>query len=221
MNDQPLEPIQSSTDNLATGSRARHFFVLPLSEMIVIVVIATGMLLISNVGAINELITGSENLRQYDLNQLVSEKFPVIDQLFSSPFAGKLTQLLFWAFIGSLVYMIIWLVRNYSLRTFEDLEASHFVGKKSAAKGLSSSLAHHLFFACTLFFTLIYTAVGLYKIVPQCSQLFARALKNPTDITMYGWMIAGILITSVFLYGFVILGRLLRNSWRAYFSVNE
>lgn len=222
MKPHPIKPIQSSEQNKQVRTQLQHFFALQPAEFFGLMIMSLLVLLAANASTVYNLIVGNAAYTSYDLNELLAERFPLADQLLSAPFAGKLTQLLFWALIGSVVYMIVWLIRNYSLRIFEDIDASHFVSSNNTKKGyLESSIAHHVFFACTIFFSLAYLVLSIYRFIPYSATLFNRVLADLTNPINYFLALLAICLTSVTLYILVILWRLLRNSWRIYFTATE
>lgn len=149
------------------------------------------------------------------LQQLFTERFSSIGGFLGLPIFGKISLLLFWAFIGCLAYMLLWLLQ-YSLAVIhEDLAETTYIHPGAFSEGgyWRSVIAHNIFLICAVFVSIAYVAAAFKILLPMLSRVFQVGLFDVPKIGGWIELVISILLAGFLIYIAVILWRVLRGVW--------
>ena len=185
-------------------------------QVMVYVLFSIALLMVMNIGAIWNFINSSVGVSSDTANIAVADQFSRFSDFTNGLFHGRLAPMLFWACIGMITYMIVWLIQNAAANVSNDLEAEKFnhpIGFDR--QRYWHSIASHKIF---LVFSGLIAGVFLYLCVANFFPLTAKVFYA----SIYDWhwatspfrLVADICLTVVFIYTLMILLRMARNSWR-------
>ena len=207
--------------NITSGSEVEQhevhdFFVPGWAEVFLYVLLSAVIILVLNAGSIISRLSnnyiGSPDKLKANFSTLVTG----FDHSFSSALGGRLGQIMLWAFVGAVVYMGLWLVRNV-LNSFEnDVITAHYkhpTGYNRAA-GLGASLSTKVFLLAELIITAVFFFFAFTAALPAVAALAGSAAYHfhaPTSL--YYIAFAG-LGTALMIYIAMVLLRLLAHLWK-------
>lgn len=152
---------------------------------------------------------------QVALGSLISEKLPFLADLSDRLSQGRFVQVVFWLFVGCVVYMFIWLIGNFITNIRNDIVADEYLHPKyyNRAGYWGSVMAHKMMFICTLFILIAYIYAGaklLALLAGQCYQTLLNFswLRSPIIL------IAAVLVSALVIQIFFFLLGFVRNTWR-------
>lgn len=179
-------------------------------------IIAILILLLLNGRAIWHYFTrGISDESQVELGDLINEKLPALHQFLENLSHGRFVQIVFWLFVGCVVYMLIWLIGNFITNIRNDIVADEYLHPKfyNRAGYWGSVVARKGLFACivVIYLAYIYAAVKLLALLAGlCYQSFLDFQWAQTMATLGGAIIASAITIQIlfFLSGLVV------NTWR-------
>lgn len=194
----------------------KQLFIPTPSQLVLDFTLAIMILLSLNVRAIWHYFTrGITPDSQVELGSLISERLPFVTDFLDRLARSRLIQILFWLFIGCVVYLVIWLIGNFITNIRNDIVADEYMHPKSYDRSgyWGSVLAHKVMFVCTVFILLAYTLAGS-KLIISLGTLCYQALLEfhwlRSPATLLGALLVSVLILQIF---FFLLG-FVRNTWR-------
>lgn len=194
----------------------RRFFIPSLVDFIVYLVLGAILLLVLNHQAISNLLH-ADTLTPTDVAHLVfSTRFELIGTALNHPIFGRLSLLLFWAFIGCVTYMVLWLVQYLLTTAREDyVEGQQYVHPKTFNKSSywQSIIAHNIFLFSAIVVFLGFAYLSLRMFLPMLSKLFYVGLLTAPALVGFADLILSILLISFVLYFSQMLWRVLRSAW--------
>src|SRR4029078_6254395 len=107
--------------------------------------------------------TGVLAANQSDISDIINEKAQGLHRFLDSISQGRFLQIMFWLFVGCIVYLLIWFFRSIFTNIRNDFVADEYVppGGYNRTVYWESILARKAFFACILAILIGYTIVGL------------------------------------------------------------
>lgn len=127
---------------------------------------------------------------------------------------NRLSQVIFWILVGSVIYAVIWFLKNIVTNLHNDVIADEFVHPKAynRAKYWESVISRKLLFTfiCVVLIGFLYAAI---KLLPSLSGIFFSAIYN-FKFSNLGDIAEAVLILAFLLHILVVLTRLTANSWR-------
>lgn len=215
-----IQPVYTSADTPSRAKLLWRFFIPTLPELLTYTLIATVLLCLVNLWGIIGLITGDTNITAVHISEALQAYNEQIDAIFNQSFLAHASLIIVWGIVGCIAYMIAWVAKGYFTHLYEDVEASHDIRPRATQNTnyWQSVIGHNIFFGCTVFVALAYAIVCLSAFIPACLQLFSHSLES-----WFTWQSLAGCLGSIF--GLVllfqvgrILGRLIHNSWKIFFS---
>lgn len=141
-----------------------------------------------------------------------------VDKVQSSPLLGDLFVVLFWAALGSVLYMIIWFTQNSLIEVKHEVIGKHISGDMVKRNYLKSLGAHYLFFLTLLVVTKASLYLVFFILLPALNKIFYSSVVNSTGTNLSNvmWGLASVLILSVVLYMLHLLLQVYTRFWRMY-----
>ena len=198
-----------------TSGDIKQLLIPPTSQLLLNLVLAALILLALNARAVWHYFTrGINENSRVELGDLIQAKAPALYDFVDSVTHGRLVQILFWLFVGCIVYLIIWSIGNFFTNIRNDIVADEYVHPSSYDRTdyWSSVLARKVVLACTIFVLVAYTYAGAKLIILLADLCYRSVLEFSwldTTITFAGCLIATTLVLQIFAF----LWRFVINSW--------
>ena len=146
------------------------------------ILIAGVLICIFNYRILLDSLSNSSEVPSSVLNGYLSGKLSIGESFGTSLLQGRAATMLFWAFIGSATYMVVWVAQNLIINISNDVKAGGFVSLQQDAirkkAYWNSIISSKIFFACSVLALLTYT-VGLGRFfLPLLSKTFGLAIST-------------------------------------------
>src|SRR5579871_1856202 len=116
--------IESYDSHLANSIKG--LFLPSWLEAVLYILSAAVVLCILNYNILLNSVSSSSNVSQNDLSNYLHVKLSAVSNFGGSLLQGRLATMLFWAFIGSIIYMIVWTIQNLIINLRNDVKAGEF-----------------------------------------------------------------------------------------------
>ncbi|MBA3757380.1 hypothetical protein H0X09_00735 [Candidatus Saccharibacteria bacterium] len=159
--------------------------------------------------------TGITADSQLDLGSLISEKAPAIEGVLGNLAHGRFIQVLFWLFVGCIVYILIWIVGNFFTNIRNDIVADEYLHPTSYKRAgyWGSIFSRKIFFVSILVILAAYIYSGL-KLVATLADLTYLAFKD-FEIVLSSLKLVGYLVTTAILVQiFFVLTGIATKTWK-------
>lgn len=202
--------------NSRTSEALKRLFIPTPPQLILDVTLAVLILLSLNARAIWHYFTqGITADSQVQLGNLISERLPFITETLDRLAHSRLGQILFWLFLGCVVYLFIWLIGNFVTNIRNDIVADEYLHPKSYNRAgyWGSVLAHKVMFICTVIILLAYIFAGSKLIIllgGLCYQALLDFYWLRSSVTLLGALLVSAVVLQIF---FFLLG-FVRNTWQ-------
>lgn len=167
---------------------------------------------------LNNVSTSSE-VTEDALNNYLHSKLNRVSTFSGSLFQGRLANMLFWAFVGCLIYMVVWTLQNFVINIRNDVKAAEFVGFENQSSRRraywDSVISSKVFFGCSLIALIIYVIALDRFLMPIASKAFGLAISTgfmfPRTIIE---IVLSVLGAAILLFALVLLLRVVIRTWR-------
>jgi hypothetical protein len=209
-----MAQIESQSD--VESHQVRNFFKPSAAEFMLYILISIILLLALNFSNIlnhlsDDYVGSPENLKAN-----FSDLFERFSNLFSNALGGRLGQILLWSFIGALLYIGLWLMKNI-LNSFEnDLIAGHYLHPSNFSRAgyWGSTFSIKIFLAAIVIITLAYVGVMVVALWPAMAALAGSAAYNFNSVTSPLYVCFAIIGLAISMYVAVVLFRLVSHLWK-------
>ena len=204
------------SDNTKTEDLVREFVVPSPLQAVVYLLVGMLLLILIKARAIWETVGGSILLER-DASPAINT--PASDNIWGQISSSPLPQILFWGAVGMVMYAVVWFGWNIITNLRNDLAADEFVHPKNydRSKYWRTVLARKAFFAASAVLLAVYI-FALFKFLPviaDASYADVASFSLPSSVmglTLY-FLVIGALI-----HFFVLLVRIVANSWRSIYK---
>lgn len=211
----PEKQIKSGNESAASqvlGSFSRP----SLEELLIYLLLGIVFISVLNIRALWEAINNSVQTTYVDTSSLIDEKLLTFGDRLNGLLEGRPGQMLFWAVVGCLIYMLIWLAQNFYINLRNDVVADKYLHPKNykSTNYWEGVLAHKIFFVSVVVVFFVYIYMSLTIFIPVLSKMFYFATFSfsvPDSVLQLIFIALG---SSVLLYTFVFLAKLVAYSWR-------
>lgn len=212
---------KTNKNELSYNSTAQHViggFSRPTAIEVALYLIAS-ILFISliNFKTLWNVINNTVQTKAVDTSAVIDEKLLGLGDRLDGLLDGRVGQMIFWAIVGCIIYMLIWLAQNTIINLRNDVIADKYLHPNSykSSSYWEGVIAHKIFFVCLLvgFITYVYFAFSLF--IPILSQAFYVATYSFTVPDSVFQLIITLILNAILLYIFVMLGKLVIYSYQA------
>jgi len=210
-----MNDIQSQSSSL--NQRVYDFFVPSRTELGAYLLISIVLLLAYNaktlVNILNDkFLAVSGASAGYDFGSLMDR----FSGFFNTVTSGRLTQMLFWAFVGSTIYVIAWFAKNILVSLRNDLVADHFAHPSSYSRLTywESAIAKKIFLGAIAIVFFTFVSVCLILVLPALAHLAFATLYDfqmPQTAIELAFAVVG---TGSLIYLFVLLVKTASHTWK-------
>ena len=205
-----------TTMSQAESRETHDFFVPGWAEIFLYVLLAGVIALVLNAGSIISRLSNNYIGSPDKLKANFSTLSDGFSHSFSSALGGRLGQIILWAFVGSFVYMSIWLARNI-LNSFEnDIISAHYLhpSSYSQAGSLGASLSAKVFLLAEVIITVAFFYIAITAALPAVAALAGSAVYNWHPSTSPFYILFAVLGIALVIYIAGVLLRLLAHLWK-------
>lgn len=208
--------IESYNSHLAHS--VRNFFPPSWLEILIYFMVSAIVLCLLNYHVFTNNIGLNSGVSQGELNSYLHSNFAHSTDFISKLLQGRAGSLVFWAFLGSIIYMIVWVIQNLVINIENDVQASDFVGIKGhEAKKQAywhSVMSSKIFFVCASLAAITY-AIGLFSFfLPVASRTFGLAIANFQSVKSTLSIVLVLIITTFLFYLFIFSMKVVARAWQ-------
>lgn len=160
---------------------------------------------------------GNDYLNSADtLNQSIQVFNKGLGKSFDSALGGRLGQIIVWSFVGALVYILIWFVKNM----FNSVENDLIIDRYSHPKGYNRTrffgvaIGELAFFIAMLVVLLVYTFIGLKVIMPAAASLTSSSVSHFSLPGSVLYLVISIVVPATTIYVWTISAKVLGRLWQ-------
>lgn len=182
-----------------------------LSQLIIYSLLGAGILVLANL----KLILGIPLLPESAsssvgniFHQYADSTFLQIDQFQA---IGRLTNVLIWASVGAITYIILWGISSFFVAAHNEVIMGMSyaeIGRNHKKSFWSSEVAKGIFRGCVLLLILLLTSFAIQVLVPASVQLVKIWINQPTLPKNILYAVIGFLDMVVLMYLYTVLLRL-------------
>jgi hypothetical protein len=149
------------------------------------------------------------------LNQSLGVFNKGLSNSFDSALGGRLGQVIVWSFVGALVYILIWFIKNM----FNSVENDFIIDRYSHPQGYNRSkffglaIGELAFFIAMLIILIGFTFVGLKVIMPAAASLMSSAVNHFRVPNSVLYIALSVLVPVFAIYFWTIFARLMARLW--------
>lgn len=213
-----MEEKQIESYNSHLAHSVKNFFPPSWLEIIIYFLSSAVLLGVLNYHVFTNSIGNNSGLSQTNLDSYLHNKLGDSADFISRLLEGRISSILFWAFLGSIIYMAIWVIQNVIINVENDVQASGFVGMQNQAVRRKaywhSVVSSKIFFLCALVVSIIYTVLLAEFLLPVSSRAFGLAFSSGHFTKSLLSIVLSVVGTAVFLYILMQALRIVARSWR-------
>jgi len=213
-----MEEKQIESYNSHLAHSVKNFFPPSWLEAVIYLLCSGALLGLLNYRAFTNSIGTNSGLSQTTLDTYLHDKLGDSTDFLSRLLQGRVSSILFWAFLGSIIYMFIWVIQNVIINVENDMQASEFVGVKNETSRKQAYwhtvISSKIFFVCSLLSLIIYFVLFVEFLLPVSSRAFGLAFSSGSFSKSLWGIVLSVFGTAVFLYSLVFGFKTVGRSWR-------
>ena len=213
-----MEQKQLESYNSHLAHQVKNFFPPSWLEIVIYFLFSAVILGTLNYKVFTNSLGNNSGVSQTNLNSYLSNKLGESTDFLSRLLQGRVSSILFWAFLGSIIYMLIWVVQNVIINVENDMQAGEFVGLRNQAGRKQaywhSVVSSKVFFVCTLIALIIYFILFVDFLLPVCSRAFGLAFSSGHFPGNLWSIVLSVVGAAIFLYILMLALRTVARSWR-------
>lgn len=196
--------------------RTRDFFIHSWAEVFLYCLLAGITVILLNYGRIINRLSGNYIGAPQNLKANFSTFSAGFSNAFSSALGGRLGQIILWSFIGGLVYLAIWLIRNVFNSFENDAISYHYLHPTAYSRAgyLESTISVKLFLLALVLVLAGYLYLAITSILPSVAALAGSAAYNFKVSTSPLYILFSIVGTAFVIYITIVLFKLISHLWK-------
>jgi hypothetical protein len=206
--------LQSYSSSEIVGAANKNFLVPTSTQLVLDMLIAILLLFFFNVGRLWNYLNQYVLSQEGGLGGVVGNS--TLHKIFNTISQSTILQVAFWVCIGSLVYVLIWFLRNIVINILNDVVADSYVHPRgySRVNYWESIIARKIFFGVSVIVLVFYFFAGwrlLSSLAAQIYTLFGHYYDPPINLLRVASIVV---ITMAVVHVFMIICHIAVNSWR-------
>jgi hypothetical protein len=204
--------LQSSS---SSGATRNNFLVPGGSQFILYFLISILLLILLNIKKTWDYLNQTVLKPEGGLDGVIANNAPGIHKVISSITQSIILQVLFWIFVGCVVYMTIWFIKNIAINLVNDVTADQYVHPLSYKryKFWGSILARRTFFWISSGVLVFFLAVSA-RLIIDLSGLCYDAVTDFAFIQSLLNIAGSLLAVTSIIYLGVLLVHVVMTSWQ-------
>jgi hypothetical protein len=207
--------LASQNSVTTVGATSRDFLVPSWSQLILYLLISLLLLIIFNLGRFWDYLNLVILAPGEGVDSLLAEHASSLHRIFSVASQSIILQVIFWIGIGSLVYILIWFIRNVVINILNDVVAASYIHPPSFNRFSywESVIARKVFFGISLAVLMFYLFAG-WRLVGSLADLAATEVSKFADLHSMLKLAGIVLIAMALIHSLILIGHITANSWR-------
>lgn len=161
----------------------------------------------------------SQNLVSQNLGQLISQNEPWIPTFLKKLSEGRLLQGVFWAVLGTFIYILVWSLRNLTVNIRNDIVADEYIHPAEYKRFLywRSIIARKVTFVVA---TVVWVAfiISSVQLISSLANLCRQAVSNSNWMSSVMQLLGCWIVVSILIYLFMLLSRIVMIGWRLIYT---
>jgi hypothetical protein len=191
------------------------FFLPTIYQIVLYFLISCLVLIMLNTGKAWDYLNNTVLIPQGGLDSIIATNAPSLHTVLNYVSQSIILQVIFWVFVGSVVYVLIWFVKNIAINLLNDITADQYIHPKSyqRTKFWSSILARRIFFWVSAVIVVVYISVSMrfiFYLANICYEAIVKFHPVHSSLTI---LESALVITGV-IYILVVVVHIVANSWR-------
>jgi hypothetical protein len=156
---------------------------------------------------------------QSDISDIINQKAQSFHHFLNSISQGRALQIVFWLFVGCIVYIFIWFIRSLITGVRNDMIADTYVHPFSYSRSVfwQSVISRKLFFVAMTGIFIAYLVTGV-KLAIALANLCYSSIESSNYSSAILRVAISLIITAVLVQIFIILLRLLGRAWKLIYT---
>lgn len=213
-----MEDIHSYNSRAAPG--IKQLLVPSPAQIFLNLIIGILILALLNIKGIWQFFTtGVTADSTIDFGSLINDRLPWVTGFIYNLTHGRIIQVLFWLFVGCIVYMMIWFLGNFFTNIRNDIVADEYVHPQfyNRVGYWGSVFARKIFFISIVMVLIAYIYAGL-KLIASLAALSYQSIsifQLPMSMVVLAGSIMGVAIA---IQVFQVLFKISKNSWQVIYK---
>jgi hypothetical protein len=202
--------------NSSIGPSLQQFLLPSLPKLLLELLIGAFLLTALNIRSIWTYFTsGILATTQFDLGDLINQKARGLHDFLNNISRGRFLQIVFWLFVGCIIYLLIWFIGNLITNVRNDIVADEYMHPAAYNRKnyWESVIARKIFFWCIVVVLIAYISAA-FRFCIALAKYCNSALINFSWSRSLVVVVASIVITAILLQLLTILARIVANSWQ-------
>jgi len=208
-----IESINSRTSRI--GSLSKRFLLPSGSQLLLYALIALLLIIILNAGRAWNYLNDTVLKPEGGLDSIIATNAPAIHNVLNSLSQSVILQVVFWVFVGCVVYVIIWFIKNIAINLLNDFAADQYVHPTTykSTRFWRSVAARRIFFWVSAVVLVLYLIAGT-RLLVYLSDLCYRFIVHFHLVQSALQILQVVAAATGLIYILVILVHISVNSWR-------
>lgn len=187
------------------------------AEILIYLLCGLVLVMLVNIRTLGEAISNSVQTTAIDTSKIIDLKLVELGDHINSLLSGRPGQMLFWAIVGCLIYVLIWLSQNFLINIRNDVVSDKYMHPKSyeSTSYWQGVIAHKIFFGAVIVTFLLYCYFAVIIFIPVLSKIFYYAALNFKLLSSTLELLIIIIFSAIVIYVGVFLAKLISHSWKS------
>lgn len=152
----------------------------------------------------------------HKLNQGIQVFNKGLSSSFDSALGGRLGQAIVWSFVGALVYILIWFVKNMFNSVENDIIIDHYSHPQNynRTRFFGVALGELFFFIAMLIVLVVYSFTSLKIIMPAAASLMSSAVNHFSLPNSIIYVLLSLIVPAAAIYAWAILAKVMARLWQ-------
>lgn len=194
----------------AQQTKLAIIWILPTAlEVFVYTFIAVMTFALSNLSVFKKSLFLPSHFSPY--HDVINSISGLVERVFGERIAGSLSLGIFWGLVGMVVYVLIWLLQNFSTELSNDLAMTKYVVPRGGdpESPLRDFISTTVFRVLTVILLIFYTSLVFKVLLPRQLSAYQGLLLNWPDSHYFIKAFIAIIGQMLTLHGFVVFARLI------------
>jgi hypothetical protein len=206
---------QIESHSSIVGSTSKQFILPSGTQLLLYALVGILLLIALNIKNAWDYLNSTVLKPQGGLDSILARKAPGIHKFLSSVSQSIALQVIFWVFIGCIVYVLIWFMRNIATNILNDIVADKYVHPEDykRSKYWESILARKFFFWASTVVLVLYLAAGATVLVYLSQLAYQFTVNFQLVYSLWQYLQLAAAATGL-IYILILIIHVCVNSWR-------
>jgi hypothetical protein len=204
------------SQNERSQNTLKDFFVPSLAANILFILLGAILLLVYTFSQILGWFGNDYLDSAHKLNQNLQVFNKGLSSSFDSALGGRLGQIIVWSFVGALVYILIWFVKNMFNSVENDLIIDRYSHPQNynRTKFFGVALGELFLFIAMLIVLVVYTFLGLKVILPAAASLMSSSINHFHLSSSILYLALSVAVPMLAIYFWTIFAKVMTRLWQ-------